>query len=216
MFELFAKKRGNWKDDVLSGFTVALALVPEAIAFSLLIGVPPLIGLWAAVFMAFITSALGGRPGMISGATGAIVVVLHKALTYGELQGEGMGMQYLFAVVMLAGLFQIIFGLLKLGRFVRLVPHPVMMGFVNGLAVLIFLAQFKSFQTPDGDWLPSSQLQTMGGLALLTMLIIYFLPKVTRAVPATLVSILSVGLISYFLVDTKTVSDVLFEGTGSS
>jgi sulfate permease, SulP family len=216
MFELFTKKRGNWKDDILSGLTVGLALVPEAIAFSFVIGVPPLVGLWAAVFMGFITSAFGGRPGMISGATGAVVVVLGKALTHGNLQGEGLGMQFLFASVMLAGVLQILFGLAKLGRFIRLVPHPVMMGFVNGLAILIFGSQLQSFKDTAGHWLPAPQLTVMGGLVLLTMLIIHFLPKLTRAVPSSLVAIVSVGLISFFWVDTKTVADVLFEGTGSS
>lgn len=215
MFDLLTKKRGNWKDDILSGLTVALALVPEAIAFSFAAGVDPLVGLWAAVFMGFLTATLGGRPGMISGATGAIAVVVGKAVQYGETQGDGLGMQYLFTVVMLAGILQILFGLLRLGRFIRLVPHPVMMGFVNGLAIVILLAQFASFKTPEGSWLPQNQLVMIGVLIVLTMLIIQFFPKLTKAVPSTLMAIVTVGLISYFWAESKTVSDVLFEGTGS-
>ncbi|MFT4638592.1 MAG: SulP family sulfate permease [Verrucomicrobiales bacterium] len=215
MFDLFAKKRGNWKDDILSGLTVALALVPEAIAFSFAAGVDPLIGLWAAVFMGFITASMGGRPGMISGATGAIAVVVGKAVQYGEAQGEGLGLQYLFATIMIAGIIQVVFGLLRLGRLIRLVPHPVMMGFVNGLAIVILFAQFGSFKSPEGEWLPQQQLAIMGSLVLLTMLIIQFFPKLTKAVPSTLVAILTVGLISYLWAGSKTVSDVLLEGTGS-
>ena len=215
MFDLRTKSRGSWKDDILSGLTVALALVPEAIAFSFAAGVDPLVGLWAAVFMGFITASLGGRPGMISGATGAIAVVVGKAVQYGDAQGEGLGLQYLFAVVMLAGLIQALVGVLRLGRFIRLVPHPVMMGFVNGLAIVILMAQFASFKTPDGVWLPQSQLVIIGGLIVLTMVIIQFFPKLTRAVPSTLVAIVTVGLISFFGAGSKTVSDVLLEGTGS-
>ena len=124
MFDLFTKKSGNLKDDSLSGLTVALALVPEAIAFSFIAGVDPLVGLWAAVFMGFITSTLGGRPGMISGATGAIAVVAGSAVKYGNEIGEGLGLQFLFAVIIVAGVIQIIFGALKLARFIRLVPTP--------------------------------------------------------------------------------------------
>ena len=215
MFDLSSKSRGSWKDDILSGLTVALALVPEAIAFSFAAGVPPLVGLWAAVFMGFVTAAFGGRPGMISGATGAIAIVIGKTVVYGESQGEGLGLQYLFATVMLAGLIQALIGALKLGRFIRLVPHPVMMGFVNGLAIVILLAQFGSFKTVDGSWLDSKQLLVMGAMILFTMLIIQLFPKLTKALPSTLVAIITVGLLNFFWLDTKTVSDVLFEGTGS-
>ncbi len=215
MFDLFTKKNGNWKDDILSGLTVALALVPEAIAFAFAAGVDPLVGLWAAVVMGFITSAFGGRPGMISGATGAIAVVVGKIVQYGDAQGEGLGLQFLFATIMMAGVIQIIFGLLKLGRLIRLVPHPVMMGFVNGLAIVILMAQFGSFKGPNGSWLPQNQLMVMGMLVALTMIIIQLFPKLTKAVPSTLTAIVSVGLLSYFVFDSKTVSDVLREGTGS-
>ena len=142
MFHLFTQKNSNLKDDSLSGLTVALALVPEAIAFSFIAGVDPLVGLWAAVFMGFITAACGGRPGMISGATGAIAVVAGKAVEYGNEIAPDLGYQFLFAVIMVAGVIQIIFGLFKLGRFIRLVPHPVMIGFVNGLAIVICMGQF--------------------------------------------------------------------------
>jgi len=216
MFDLSSKSRGSWKDDILSGLTVALALVPEAIAFSFAAGVPPLVGLWAAVFMGFVTAAFGGRPGMISGATGAIAIVIGKTVVYGESQGEGLGLQYLFATVMLAGIIQALVGALKLGRFIRLVPHPVMMGFVNGLAIVILLAQFGSFKSADGSWLDSNQMLVMGAMVVLTMLIIQLFPKLIKALPSTLVAIISVGLLNFFWLDTKTVSDVLFEGTGSS
>ncbi|MDF1824737.1 MAG: SulP family inorganic anion transporter [Verrucomicrobiales bacterium] len=211
MFELFRKKNGNYKDDILSGLTVALALVPEAIAFSFAAGVDPLVGLWAAVFMGFITSAFGGRPGMISGATGAIAVVAGKAVEHGDAMGAGLGLQYLFAVIMIAGIIQIAFGTLKLGRFIRLVPHPVMIGFVNGLAIVILMAQFPSFRdTQTGEWLTGQNLAIMIGLVALTMAIIHFFPKLTRAVPSSLMAIVSVGLIAFiFFKDSSTVSDVL-------
>jgi len=222
IFNLFVKKNGNWKDDTLSGFTVALALVPEAIAFSFIAGVDPIVGLWSAVFLGFITSSIGGRPGMISGATGAIAVVVAKAVDIGNTVGaergiDDLGMQYLFAALMLAGVIQILVGAFKLGRFIRLVPHPVMMGFVNGLAILILLAQFDSFRAVDGAWLPTEQLLVMGGLVLATMTIIHHFPKLSKTVPSILVAIIAVSLLSYLnVVDTKTVADVLLEGTGSS
>ena len=220
IFNLFVKKNGNWKDDTLSGLTVALALVPEAIAFSFIAGVDPVVGLWSAVFLGLITSGFGGRPGMISGATGAIAVVVAKVVSIGNEVGaergiDDLGMQYLFATLMLAGLIQLLVGILKLGRFIRLVPHPVMMGFVNGLAILILIAQFDAFRAPDGSWLASHQLWVMGALALLTMVIIQLFPRLTKAVPSILVAIGAVTLLTLFgLVETKTVADVLLEGTG--
>lgn len=220
-FDLFTKTNGTWKADTLSGLTVALALVPEAIAFSFVAKVDPIVGLWSAVFLGLITSTFGGRPGMISGATGAIAVVVAKVVDIGNIAGaelgvDNLGLQYLFATVMLAGLIQALVAILKLGRFIRLVPHPVMMGFVNGLAIVILISQFKSFKSVDGNWLASDQLLIMGGLALLTMIIIKFFPRVTKAVPSILVAIVVVGMLSFFdVVNTKTVSDVLFEGTGS-
>ncbi len=220
-FSLFTKSNGTWSADTLSGLTVALALVPEAIAFSFVAKVDPVVGLWSAVFLGFITAAFGGRPGMISGATGAIAVVVAKAVEQGNAVGaeigiDNLGMQYMFAAVMLAGLIQGLVAVLKLGRFIRLVPHPVMMGFVNGLAIVILISQFQSFKTIDGQWLATNKLLVMGGLALLTMLIIKFLPKLSNAVPSILVAIVAVGLLSFFdVVETKTVSDVLLQGTGS-
>ncbi|MDE0861084.1 MAG: SulP family inorganic anion transporter [Akkermansiaceae bacterium] len=235
IFNLFKKQNGNWKDDTLSGLTVALALVPEAIAFSFIAGVGPLVGLWAAVFMGLITSAFGGRPGMISGSTGAIAIVVAIVVRVGNEHGKeigvtDLGIQYLFAVIMIAGIIQILFGLARLGRFIRLVPHPVMMGFVNGLAIVILIGQFGFFKEPlmeggvavleNGQkvmtWMGTNDMIKMGGLALITMTIIHFLPKLTNAVPSILVAILVVGGISYSgLIDTKTISDVLFEGWGS-
>ncbi|MGE9270969.1 MAG: SulP family inorganic anion transporter [Verrucomicrobiales bacterium] len=213
----FKKQNGNWKDDTLSGLTVALELVPEAIAFSFIAGVDPLVGLWAAVFMGFITAAVGGRPGMISGATGAIAVVAGKAVQYGDAIEPGLGNQYLFGVIMLAGVIQILFGVLKLGRFIRLVPHPVMIGFVNGLAIVILMAQFPSFRDPaTGEWLQGSALAVFCGLVVLTMLIIQFFPKITKAVPSILISIISVGLLAFlFFKDTATVSNVLTQAEGN-
>ena len=237
IFNLIKKQNGNWKDDTLSGLTVALALVPEAIAFSFIAGVGPLVGLWAAVFMGLITSAFGGRPGMISGSTGAIAIVVAIVVRVGNQHGLEMevpvadlGIQYLFAVIMIAGMIQILFGLARLGRFIRLVPHPVMMGFVNGLAIVILIGQFGFFKTPlmeDGVavlengqkvmvWMDQAGLVKMGVLAAITMAIIHFLPKLTNAVPSILVAILVVGGISYSgLIETKTISDVLFEGWNS-
>jgi SulP family sulfate permease len=214
MFQLFTKKNGNLKDDTLSGLTVALALVPEAIAFSFIAGVEPLVGLWAAVFMGFITSALGGRPGMISGATGAIAVVAGSAVVYGDKIADGLGLQFLFAVIMVAGIIQILFGVLKLARFIRLVPHPVMIGFVNGLAVVIALGQIDFFKS-NGEFMQGSALYIMVGLILLTMAIIQFLPRLTKIIPSTLAAIIVVGLISYFAMDARTIGDILKEQTGS-
>jgi SulP family sulfate permease len=221
IFDLIRKRNGNWKDDTLSGLTVALALVPEAIAFSFVAGVNPLVGLWAAVFLGFITSSFGGRPGMISGATGAIAVVLGAVVRIGNEAGaergiEDLGLQYLFATVMIAGGIQILFGIGRLGRFIRLVPHPVMMGFVNGLAIVILMSQFASFKDAAGVWLPRDEVIMMGGLAAVTMAIIHFLPKLTTAVPSILIAILAVGGASYFgLFDTKTIEDVLRGGGGT-
>ena len=210
MFQ-FKKKRGNLKDDCLSGFTVSLVLVPEAIAFSFIAGVSPIIGLWSAVFVGFITAAFGGRPGMICGATGAIAIVAAQAYQLGAATGiEGMDYKYLFIALILAGIIQTTIGLCKLGRLIRLVPHPVMMGFVNGLAVVIALGQLVFFKNKDGSWIEGSSLAMMVGLVVLTMAIIVFLPKLTKAVPPSLMAILAVGLATYFgVVDGRTVADVL-------
>ncbi|MEM1183877.1 MAG: SulP family inorganic anion transporter [Planctomycetota bacterium] len=185
---------GSPKADILSGLTVALALVPEAIAFAFLAGVPPLVGLYAAFIICLVTSILGGRPGMISGATGAMGVVVVSLVAE-----HGIG--YLFPAVVLCGLLQIIVGTLKFGRFIRIVPLPVMLGFVNGLAIVILLAQFSSFKTLDTDgtmaFLSGPRFWLMLGLVGLTMGIIAFLPKVTRVVPASLAAIVVVSLLAF-------------------
>jgi SulP family sulfate permease len=193
------------KTNLLSGLTVALALVPEAIAFALVAHVSPLTGLYAAVLVSFITSAFGGRPGMISGAAGALAVVMVALVVQ-------HGAQYLFAAIVLMGVLQILFALARLGKFIRMVPHPVMLGFVNGLAIVIFVAQFEHFKlsaADGGGWMHGPQLWTMLGLVALTMAIIYLTPRITKAVPATLVGILAVALLAHFLhIDTKTVGQL--------
>lgn len=201
-----SSKQVNYRTEVLSGLTVALALVPEAIAFALIAGLSPLTGLYAAFSVGLVTSILGGRPGMISGATGAVAVVI-VALA------KSHGVEYIFAAVVLAGVFQILVGVLKLGKLIRLVPHPVMFGFVNGLAVIIFLAQLSQFKSFDlngnAHWLTGQALYIMLGLVLLTMLVIWGMPKLTKAVPASLTAILVISAITIGLnIDTKTVGDI--------
>lgn len=192
----------NYRTEVLSGLTVALALVPEAVAFALIAGLDPLTGLYAAFVMGLITSIFGGRPGMISGATGAVAVVL---VTLAASHGP----EYIFATVVLAGLIQLAAGLLKLGKFIRLVPHPVIFGFVNGLAIIIFTAQLVQFQDAEGHWLQGIKLYWMLGLSALTMLIIWGLPKITKSFPASLAAILSVfAVVTVLDIDTKTVGDL--------
>ena len=189
----------SYKTEILSGITVALALVPEAVAFALIAGLSPLTGLYAAVVMALITSVFGGRPGMISGATGAVAVVLVSLV-------QSHGVEYVFAAVVLAGLIQILFGLLRLGKFIRLVPHPVIFGFVNGLAIIIFMSQLAQFKDASGNWLEGTALYLLLGLVALTMVIIHFLPKLTKVVPSSLAAILIIfGLVTFFNLDTRTV-----------
>ena len=150
MIHQFVHKPRNLKNDVLSGLTVALALVPEAVAFAFIAGVSPQVGLWAAFMVGLITAIIGGRPGMISGATGALAVVMIGLVTQATAKyGSDMALQYLFATVILMGIIQILAGIFKLGKFIRIVPHPVMLGFVNGLAIVIFLAQIGQFKVPD-------------------------------------------------------------------
>ena len=203
MFSLINKHvPKNAKNDFLSGLTVALALVPEAVAFALVAHVHPLVGLYAAFMVGMITSVLGGRPGMISGATGALAVVMVALVVE-------YGVEYLFAAVVLMGILQITFGLLKLGKFIRLVPHPVFLGFVNGLAMVIFLAQLEHFKLPGGGWISGDALMIMAGLILLTMAIIHYLPKLTNVVPSTLVAIITGSAVAIiFNLDTKTVGDM--------
>ncbi len=206
MFTLGSHSPKSLRIEVLSGLTVALALVPEAVAFAFVAGVEPLVGLYAAFMVGLLAAIFGGRPGMISGATGAMAVVMVSLVT-------AHGVEYLFAAVVLAGVLQMLAGLLGLGKYIRIVPHPVMLGFVNGLAIVIFLAQLKGFQilAEDGSsqWMQGTELMTMLGLVALTMAIIYFLPRLTRAVPPSLAAIAIVSLLVIFLeIDTKTVGDL--------
>lgn len=192
----------DYRTEILSGLTVALALVPEAVAFALIAGLDPLIGLYAAFVMGLVTAIFGGRPGMISGATGAVAVVIAAlAISHGP--------EYIFACVILAGIMQVIAGVLRLGKLMRLVPHPVVFGFVNGLAIIIFMAQLPQFQDASGDWLTGSAMYIMLGLVGLTMLIMWGLPKITKVIPSGLAGILVVfGLVYAFGIDTKTVGDI--------
>ena len=196
------RQKVDYKIEILSGLTVALALVPEAVAFALIAGLSPLTGLYAAIVMGLVTSVIGGRPGMISGATGAVaVVVVALALSHGP--------EYIFATAVLAGIFQILAGIFRLGKFMRLVPHPVIFGFVNGLAIIIFMSQLDQFKDVSGNWLTGQTLYILLGLVLLTMLIIWGLPKLTKAIPASLIAILTVfGIVLAFGIDTKTVGDI--------
>jgi SulP family sulfate permease len=196
------KQKVDYKTEVLSGLTVALALVPEAVAFALMAGLSPLTGLYAAFVMGLVTSILGGRPGMISGATGAVAVVIASlALSHGP--------EYVFATVVLAGIIQLAAGVLRLGKFMRLVPHPVIFGFVNGLAIIIFMAQLAQFKDDSGNWIGGERLLIFGGLTLLTMLIIWGLPKITKVVPASLMAILAIfGIVIGLGLETKTVGDI--------
>lgn len=182
---------GSPRAEILSGLTVSLALVPEAVAFAFVAGVPPLVGLYASFIICLVTAIFGGRPGMISGATGAIAVVIVALVAE-----HGIG--YLFPAVVLCGLIQVTVGLCKLGRFIRIVPHPVMLGFVNGLAAVILIAQFGSFETLDESgamsFLTGGRFWLMLGLVAATMAIIAFLPKLTRVVPASLAAILVVSI----------------------
>lgn len=194
------------KTEVLCGLTVALALVPEAVAFAFVAGVQPLVGLYAAFIVGLITALFGGRPGMISGATGALAVVMVSLVAQ-------HGIEYLFATVVLMGLFQLFAGIFHLGKFIRMVPRPVMLGFVNGLAIVIFLAQLSQFKVTDENgvqqWMLGAQLLLMLGLVWLTMMLIYVVPKFTSLVPAPLVAIVTVSLlVIYGGLDTRTVGDL--------
>ena len=194
------------KTEVLSGLTVALALVPEAVAFSFVAGVHPLVGLYAAFIVGLITALIGGRPGMISGATGALAVVMVSLVSK-------HGIEYLFATVVLMGILQILAGIFHLGKFIRLVPHPVMLGFVNGLAIVIFLAQMTQFQVTGADgakvWMTGWPLVTMLGLVAATMAIIWGMPKLTTAIPAPLAGIFVVAaVVIFFGIDVPRVGDL--------
>jgi SulP family sulfate permease len=183
----------NPMPDILSGITVALALVPEAVAFAFVAGLDPMIGLYSAFIIGLLTSIFGGRPGMISGATGAMAIVV-IALVADPKGGE----QYLFLAVILCGLIQICVGVLRMGKLIRMVPHSVMLGFVNGLAIVIGLSQLESFKNRDGSWFDWQTIGIMLGLVALTMIVIQFLPKLTKAVPSSLAAILGVSAIAIF------------------
>jgi SulP family sulfate permease len=206
MFKLGCASSVCFKNEILSGLTVALALVPEAVAFAFVAGVDPLVGLYAAFMVGLLAAIFGGRPGMISGATGAMAVVMVALVAE-------HGVEYLFAAVVLTGLFQMGAGVLGLGKFIRIVPHPVMLGFVNGLAIVIFLAQLQHFQvtSPEGvkQWLSGGALMIFAGLVMLTMFIIHYLPKLTGSFPAALAAIIAVSLLVLGLdLNTVTVGDL--------
>ena len=223
MTEFITKRVKNVRNDVLSGITVALALVPEAVAFAFVAGVDPLVGLYAAFMVGLITSIFGGRPGMISGATGALAVVMVSLVAEGNTMGnsdENLGLYYLFLTVILMGIIQVLAGLFKLGKFVRLIPHPVMMGFVNGLAIVIFLSQLGMFKQTVGEekvWLEGTSLGYMVGLVGLTMLIMWGLPKMkaTKKLPEALIAILIVtGIVIFSNLDVATVGSFIKDGGG--
>ncbi|KUJ57357.1 SulP family inorganic anion transporter [Chryseobacterium aquaticum] len=199
------KQKVDYKTEVLAGLTVAMTMIPESLSFAILAGFSPLTGLYAAFLMGLITAILGGRPGMVSGGAGATVVVLIALM-------QSNGIEYVFAAVVLAGIIQLLVGVFRLGKFIRLVPQPVMYGFVNGLAVIIFMAQIEQFKVGTGSgagWLSGSALWIMLGLVLLTIAIVVLFPKLTKAVPASLVAIIVVFLIVIgFNIDTKTVKDI--------
>ncbi|KFF11809.1 sulfate permease [Chryseobacterium soli] len=199
-------KKINYKNELLAGFTVAMTMIPESLSFAILAGLSPLIGLYAAFLMGIVTAVLGGRPGMVSGGAGATIVVLIALI-------KSHGTEYLFATVILAGIFQLLVGVFKLGKFVRLIPQPVMYGFLNGLAVIIFMAQIEQFKITDSSgtvsWMQGTTLYIMAGLAALTAAIVYFFPKITKVVPASLAAILIVfAIVVGFNINTKTVADI--------
>ena len=206
VFNLFdLSQKVNYKTEILAGVTVAMTMIPESLMFAILAGFPPLVGLYGAVIMGFVTAIFGGRPGLISGGAGATVVVLIALM-------KSHGLDYVFAAIVMAGVIQLAIGILKLGKFIRLVPHPVMFGFVNGLAVIIFMAQLEQFKVGsigDLSWVFDTPFFIMLGLVVLTIGIIIVLPKITKAVPASLVAIIIVFAIVYFFnIDTKQVVDI--------
>lgn len=240
MVDFLKKKAKNSKNDLLSGLTVALALVPEAVAFAFVAGVDPLVGLYAAFMIGLITSVFGGRPGMISGATGAMAVVLVSLVKEGNEMGmalenpvENMGLNYLFATIVLTGVLQFLAGICRFGKFVRLIPHPVMMGFVNGLAIVIFLSQLSMFPqiinwdaisfadhalyiNRDSFWVAGQSFYTMLGLVIATMGILYFLPKLTSKIPAALTGIVVISAIAIFGgLEVSTVGSFIRDGGGT-
>ena len=226
MTRIFQNFTFNPKNDILSGLTVALALVPEAVAFAFVAGIDPLVGLYGAFMMGLVTSLFGGRPGMISGATGAMAVVMVHLIQKGNEVGMGLadpinnlGLQWLFITLLLVGAIQITAGVFRLGKFVRLIPHPVMMGFVNGLAIVIFLSQlgmFKENVAGQSHWLQGTELGTMLVLVILTMAVMFLLPKLTKKIPSALVAIIVVAAITIFGgIEVSTVGSFIRDGGGS-
>ena len=209
-FNLFdLKQKVDYKTEILAGLTVAMTMIPESLSFAILAGFPPLVGLYAAFIMGLVTAIFGGRPGLVSGGAGATVIVLIALM-------KSNGLEYVFAAVALAGVIQILIGVFKFGKFIRLVPQPVMFGFVNGLAVIIFMSQLKQFYVQGTDTLLSGNpLLIMIGLVALTIAIVIGLPKITKAVPSSLVAILVVfALVATFGIQTKTVNDIASVGGG--
>jgi SulP family sulfate permease len=223
--KIFKNFSQNPKNDILSGLTVALALVPEAVAFAFIAGIDPLVGLYGAFMMGIVTAIFGGRPGMISGATGAMAVVMVHMIQQGNKVGdalaqpvENLGLHWLFITLLIVGVIQIAAGVFKLGKFVRLIPHSVMMGFVNGLAIVIFLSQLGLFQkttAAGAQWIQGTELYTMLALVVMTMSIMYFLPKLTTKVPAALVAIVGVAMVTVLAgLDVSTVGSFIKDGGG--
>lgn len=206
VFNLFdLSQKVNYKTEILAGITVAMTMIPESLSFAIVAGFPPLMGLYASFIAGFITAVFGGRPGMISGGAGATVIVLIALM-------KSNGLEYVFAAVALAGILQILVGVFKLGKFIRLVPHPVMFGFVNGLAIIIFMSQLEQFKmvvNGETTWLTGTPMLIMAGLVALTIGIVVFLPKLTKAIPSSLVAIIVVFMLVFFLgIETKTVKDI--------
>lgn len=205
-FNLFDfSQKVNYKTEILAGLTVAMTMIPESLSFAILAGFPPLVGLYGAFIMGIVTAIFGGRPGLISGGAGATVIVLIALM-------KSHGIEYVFGAIALAGVIQITVGLLKLGKFIRLVPQPVMFGFVNGLAIVIFLSQFEQFKTivnGKTEWLTGMPMLIMGGLTALTIVLVSVFPKISKAVPASLAAIIIVFAVVTFLdIDTKQVKDI--------
>lgn len=215
-FTFIDKKQGNIKDDILAGITTSLAIVPETVAFAFVAGVSPIVGLYASFLMGIVTALFGGRPGMISGGAGALAVVSANLVIEGNALGNGLGVQYLFLTLLFAGLIQILFGVFRFGKFIRLVPASVMMGFVNGLSIVICIAQIKMFKS-GGEWLSGNALWIMIGLVLLTMFIMYIVPKLSKSIPSALIAMMIVSSAVIFGgIETPTVLSFIVErgGTG--
>lgn len=195
----------NYRTEILAGLTVAMTMIPESLSFAILAGFPPLVGLYGAFIMGLVTAIFGGRPGLISGGAGATVIVLIALM-------KSHGLEYVFGAVAMAGVLQILVGVFKLGKFVRLVPQPVMFGFVNGLAIVIFMSQIEQFKISNNgqtEWLTGTAFLTMAGLVVLTIAIVFLWPKITKKIPASLVAIMVVfALVMVFSIDTKRVADI--------